>query len=159
MMYNPAYYIEQNLITNDNIKMKFNWHNKTLLIIEDDYVSYLYLKDVLSDTRIKIKRAVSLKQARQILESGNKIDLLIVNVNIPGENIYKSMLEIKSSNQMIPVIAITNQYSLDIQTACIEAGCDAYIYSHIDSSQLLLTIDELLDKSIIISSLMFKDKP
>ena len=158
-MYNPAYYIEQNLITNDNIKMKFNWHNKTLLIIEDDYVSYLYLKDVLSDTRIKIKRAVSLKQARQILESGNKIDLLIVNVNIPGENIYKSMLEIKSSNQMIPVIAITNQYSLDIQTACIEAGCDAYIYSHIDSSQLLLTIDELLDKSIIISSLMFKDKP
>ena len=139
--------------------MKFNWHNKTLLIIEDDYVSYLYLKDVLSDTRIKIKRAVSLKQARQILESGNKIDLLIVNVNIPGENIYKSMLEIKSSNQMIPVIAITNQYSLDIQTACIEAGCDAYIYSHIDSSQLLLTIDELLDKSIIISSLMFKDKP
>jgi DNA-binding response OmpR family regulator len=154
----PAYYIERNLKLIPCVFMKFNWHNKTLLIIEDDYVSYLYLKDVLSNTRIKIKRAVSVKQAQTLLASKNKIDLIIVNVNILGKNIYKSILEIKSFNQLIPIIAITNQYSMDTQTECIESGCDTYIYSNIDSSQLLLSIDELLDKSMIISSLLSRDK-
>jgi len=158
MTFTPEYYIEQNLKINTSVNMKFNWHNKTLLIIEDDYVSYLYLKDVLSETKIKIKRAVSVKQAQKFLASKIKIDLIIINVNILGENIYKSILEIKRYNQLIPIIAITNQYSIDTQTGCIEAGCDTYIYSHIDSSQLLFSIDELLDKSVIINSLMFKDK-
>jgi DNA-binding response OmpR family regulator len=138
--------------------MKFNWHNKTLLIIEDDYVSYLYLKDALSDTKIKIKRAVSIKQAQNMLAAKNRIDLIIVDVNILGKNIYKSILEIKSYNQLIPIIAITGKYSIDTQTDCIEAGCDTYIYSNIDSSQLILSIDELLDKSMIINSLTLRDK-
>jgi DNA-binding response OmpR family regulator len=138
--------------------MKINWHNKTLLIIEDDYVSYLYLKDALSDTKIKIKRAVSIEQAQNIMAAKNRIDLIIVNVNILGKNIYKSILEIKSYNQLIPIIAVTGQYSMDTQTECIEAGCDTYIYRNIDSSQLMLSIDELLDKSMIINSLMLRDK-
>jgi DNA-binding response OmpR family regulator len=136
--------------------MKFNWHKKTLLIIEDDYVSYLYLKDALSET--KIKRAVSIRQAQNIMAAKNRIDMIIVNVNILGKNIYKSILEIKSYNQLIPIIAVTGQYSMDTQTECIEAGCDTYIYSNIDSSQLMLSIDELLDKSMIINSLILRDK-
>jgi response regulator RpfG family c-di-GMP phosphodiesterase len=153
-----TYYLGNNLEINTPINMKFNWQNKTLLVIEDDYVSFLYLKDLLSTTRIKIKRAISIKQSLDILGSGLKIDLIIINVRILGKNILKSILEIKSHNQLIPIIAITDQYSPDTQNSCIEAGCDTYIYSHIDSTQLLITIDELLDKSSIISSFIVKGK-
>jgi len=158
-MLTPTHYLENNLVINTTANMKFNWQNKTLLIIEDDYVSFLFLKDLLSTTRIKIKRAISFKQSLDLLASGIKIDLIIINVKILGENILKSILEIKSHNQLIPIIAITDQYSADTQSSCIEAGSDTYIYSHIDSTQLLNTIDELLDKSSIISSLTVKGKP
>ena len=158
-MITQTYYPEHNLAINSTADMRFNWHNKTLMVIEDDYVSFLFLKDVLSKTRIKIKRAISLKQSLDFLAAKNKIDLIIVNANILGENIYKSILEIKRHNQLIPIIAKTAQYSVETQSSCIEAGCDTYIYSHIDVSQLLITIDELLDKSSIISSLILKGKP
>jgi putative two-component system response regulator len=157
-MFTPTDYLENNLEINTTLKMKFNWHNKTLLVIEDDYVSFLYLKDLLSTTRIKIKRAISIKQALDILASGLKIDLIIINVSILGENILKSILEIKSYNQLVPIIAITDQYSADIQNNCLEAGCDTYIYRHIDSTELLTTIDELLEKSSIINSLTAKGR-
>ena len=153
-----AYYPEHNLAINSTVNMKFNWQKKTLMVIEDDYVSFLFLKDLLSKTRIKIKRAISIQQSLDFLAAKNKIDLIIVNVNILGENIYKSILEIKSHNQLIPIIAKTDQYSVETQSSCIEAGCDTYIYSHIDVHQLLITIDELLDKSSIISSLILKGK-
>jgi DNA-binding response OmpR family regulator len=157
-MFIQTYYLENNLEINTALNMKFNWHNKTLLIIEDDYVGFLYLKDLLSTTRIRIKRAISIKQALDILVSGLKIDLIIINVRIFGENILKGILQIKSYNQLVPIIAITDQYSEDTQNSCIEAGCDTYIYSHIDSAELLTTIDELLEKSSIISSLTIKGK-
>lgn len=157
-MFAQAYYPEHNLAINSTVNMKFNWQNKTLMVIEDDYVSFLFLKDLLSKTRIKIKRAISFKQSLDFLAAKNKIDLIIVNVNILGENIYKSILEIKSHNQLIPIIAKTDQYSVETQSSCIEAGCDTYIYCHIDVNQLLITIDELLDKSSIISSLILKGK-
>ncbi|UCH13307.1 MAG: response regulator [Bacteroidales bacterium] len=158
-MFTRLYYPENNLAINSTVNMKFNWQNKTLMVIEDDYVSFLFLKDVLSKTRIKIKRAISLKQSLDFLAANNnKIDLIIVNASILGENVYKSILEIKRLNQLIPIIAKTDQYSVEIQSSCIEAGCDTYIYSHIDVSQLLITIDELLDKSSIISSLILKGK-
>ena len=57
-MYTHNNYINLNLLTNNHVKMDFNWKNKKLLIIEDDYASYLLLKEVLSDTEIKIIRAI-----------------------------------------------------------------------------------------------------
>jgi len=68
-------------------------------------------------------------------------------------------LETKSYNQLVPIIAITDQYSIETQSSCIDAGCYTYIYSHIDSTQLLITIEELLDKSSIMDSLTLNGKP
>jgi len=158
-MLTPSYYLENNPEINTMVNIKFNWQTKTLLVIEDDYVSYLFLKDLLSTTRIKIKRAISIKQSLDILASKARINLIIINVNLLGANIYKSILEIKSYNQLVPIIAITDQYSIETQSSCIDAGCDTYIYSHIDSTQLLITIEELLDKSSIMDSLTLNGKP
>ena len=156
-MYISNNYINPNLITNNNIKMNFNWHNKTLLIIEDDYASYLFLKEVLINTEIKIIRAISLNQAIKNLASENKIDLIIMNINIYGDNIYKSISKIKKYSIYTPIIAITEQDSIDAESDCIEDGCDTFIYRHIDRFQLLNTIDELLDRSNILNSLTFRN--
>ncbi len=158
-MLTPTYYLENNLEINTMVDLKFNWQKKTILVIEDDYVSYLFLKDLLSATRIKIKRAISIKQSLDILASKARINLIIVDVSLLGANIYKSILEIKSQNQLVPIIAITKQYSSEMQSSCIDAGCDTYIYSHIDSTQLLITIEELLDRSSIMDSLTLNGQP
>ena len=81
-----------------------------------------------------------------------------MNTNICGDKIYKSISEIKRHSPYIPIIAITGQDSIDIESECIEAGCDTFIYRHIDMFQLLNTIDELLDKSTIISSLAYRGR-
>ena len=155
-MYLSYDYINPNLITNNNVKMNFNWQSKTLLIIEDDYASYLFLKEVLLNTEIKIIRAISLKQAIENLTLNIKIDMVIMNINIYGDNIHKSISEVKRYCAYTPIIAITEQDSIDAKSDCIQAGCDTFIYRHIDRFQLLNTIDELLDRSNILNSLNFR---
>ena len=151
-------YINLNSLTNNHVKMAFNWKNKVLLIIEEDYANFLFLKEVLSDTGIKIIRAISLKQASEYLTTEKKINIIIMNINICGNKIHRSISEIKRYSAYIPIIAITGQDSIDIESECIEAGCDTFIYRHIDMFQLLNTIDELLDKSNILNSLAFRGR-
>ncbi len=151
-------YIDLNLLTNNYGNMNYNWKNKKLLIIEDDYASFLLLKEILSDTNIKIIRAISLKQASEYLISDSRIDIIIININTCGNRIYKSISEIKRYSPYIPVIAITSQDSTDAESECIEAGCDTLIYRHIDMFQLLNTVDELLDKSTILNSLAYRGR-
>lgn len=151
-------YINLNSLTNNHVKMNFNWKNKKLLIIEEDYTNYLFIKEVLSDTKIKIIRAISLNQAREYLETEKLIDVIIMNIDICRNKISKSISEIKKYNAYTPVIAITGQDSTDSEIESIEAGCDTFIYRHIDMFQLLNTIDELLDKSNILNSLAFRGR-
>lgn len=137
--------------------MNFYWQNKTLLIIEDDYTNYLFLKEVLINTGIKILRAISSEQTIEYLSSKKKIDLIIMNINIYGDKVHKNISEIKKFSLYTPIIAITEQDSIDAEHECIEAGCDTFIYRQIDRFQLLNTIDELLDKSNILNSLAYRD--
>ena len=138
--------------------MNFNWINKVLLIIEEDYANFLFIKEVLSDTGIKIIRAISLKQAGEFLTTEKNINIIIMNISICGRKIYRSISDIKKYSSYIPIIAITGQDSIDIESECIEAGCDTFIYRHIDMFQLLNTIDELLDKSNILNSLAYRGR-
>ncbi len=125
----------------------YNWAGKTFLVAEDDYVSYLFISDILSGTKAEVIRAVSVNELVKLVHNGCKIDLLIFNVGIRDNNDCQFICKIKKRHPRLPVLAITDKECTKMNKTCIDASCDTFINQHIDSYQMLTTIDELLQKN------------
>lgn len=130
----------------------YDWNEKEFLIIEDDYVNFMYLKEVFDNTGVKIIRALSSEHALELV-SKNDFDLILLDINLSDKTGYDIAKAIKGKFKYLPVIALTNAASRDDIEKSLESGCDMYIQKHLDNNQLLLNISELLAQSALIKTL------
>ena len=99
--------------------------NKTILIIEDDITLNKGIMLTLRQNDINIKQAFTLEDSRNILKK-EKIDLIILDVNLPDGNGFNFCKEIREKST-IPIIFLTAcDMELDIVTG-LELGADDYI--------------------------------
>ncbi|MBC8631513.1 response regulator transcription factor [[Eubacterium] tenue] len=99
--------------------------NKTILIIEDDITLNKGIMLTLRQNDINIKQAFTLEDSRNILKK-EKIDLIILDVNLPDGNGFDFCKEIRGKST-IPIIFLTTcDMELDIVTG-LELGADDYI--------------------------------
>ena len=86
----------------------FNWQGKKIMIVEDDYVNYLYFNEILSCTHVSLIRAVSLQEAFDMLTSGKRFDLVIINTGMPGNEECRSIKRLKLLWPNLPLIALSD---------------------------------------------------
>ena len=99
--------------------------NKTILIIEDDITLNKGIMLTLRQNDINIKQAFTLEDSRNILKK-EKIDLIILDVNLPDGNGFDFCKEIREKSTT-PIIFLTAcDMELDIVTG-LELGADDYI--------------------------------
>jgi DNA-binding NarL/FixJ family response regulator len=122
----------------------FNWSNRQILIIEDDYVNFLYLRDVLTPSHAEIKRIFSLNEVLEQFISEYNFDLIILNTTISGNEDCRAISRVKAINPNIPVLAFADHECKIRSQKCMHTGCDIFISLRMDDDELLLTIDELL---------------
>ena len=122
----------------------FNWLGKKILIVEEDYVSYLLFHEMLSSSYACLIRAVSLQETFDMLGSGMNFDLIIVNTNIPGNENCRSIKRLKLLWPHIRLIAIScNDCSAKSSRRCIPSGCDTMINLSIDSFAMCNVVNEM----------------
>ncbi|SEL42615.1 His Kinase A (phospho-acceptor) domain-containing protein [Aquimarina amphilecti] len=124
-----------------------------VLIAEDGEVNFLFLKTVLTkmiDFEFIIYRAKNGKEAVEICQENEKIDLVLMDIKMPIMDGYDATKRIKKMRPDLPVVAQT-AYSTeeDIEKA-LEAGCDDFLAKPVDRKIL----KPILDKYISI----FKNK-
>ena len=89
--------------------------NKTILIIEDDITLNKGIMLTLRQNDINIKQSFTLEDSRNILKK-EKIDLIILDVNLPDGNGFDFCKEIREKST-IPIIFLTAcDMELDIVT-------------------------------------------
>jgi PAS domain S-box-containing protein len=120
---------------NDNIKFEtlqpnvsnLNWADKLILIAEDEQSNFFFLSEVLSETGAKIIHVEDGLAAVKYCETDHNIDVVLMDIKMPGLNGYEATKKIKAIRPDLPVIAQTAYaFSDDLQKA-IAAGCDDYI--------------------------------
>jgi PAS domain S-box-containing protein len=122
-----------------------NWSGKTILIAEDDSVSYKFLFELLKSTQVDLLHAPNGKIALDMLQSaGSKIDLVIMDIQMPEMDGISATQQIKKINPRIPVIAQTAYAMAGDKERMQMAGCDDYIAKPIDSNQFLALINHYL---------------
>lgn len=121
-----------------------NLVNKTLLVVDDEENNWLFIKDLFEDTGVNMVWARVGQEAIDIISTGKKIDIILMDMKMPVLDGFDTTREIKKINSSIPVIAHTAFALPEEREKCISCGCDDYICKPIDIDKLLVLIDNIL---------------
>jgi len=109
--------------------------NTTALLIEDDYVSCLFIGELCKIKNISLKIARSGKQALEILKD-ESFDVIFMDLQMPIMNGYQvtGMIRGLESSSCIhtPIIAMTAYALKGDREKCLEAGMDDYLSKPVD---------------------------
>lgn len=121
-----------------------DWQNKVILIVEDNELNYRLLEKMLEKTKVKIIHARDGQDAIDISRKESSIDLVLMDIQMPGIDGFEATEKIKSFLPDVPVIAQT-AYSSGLEQKRIKAaGCSDYLTKPINQQHLLDIIDSYL---------------
>jgi len=125
--------------------MTTNWSNKTILIAEDDEISYKYLNLILTrKTQVNILWAINGQMAIDFCKQSNHIDLVLMDLQLPIVDGCEAIRQIKEFKPALPIVVHTaNAYGNEYER-CFEAGCDEYITKPANFQHLLYKLESLL---------------
>ena len=125
--------------------MTKDWSNRTILIAEDDEISFKYLDMVLARrTRINVLWAINGQMAIDFIKHYDHIDLVLMDIQLPIVNGIDAMKQIKAVRPDIPIIVHTANAYGDDYDLCYDAGCDDFITKPINLHHLLYKIENLM---------------
>ena len=119
-----------------------NWKDKRILIVEDDYLSLRFLKTVLKDSHADLLCARSGKEAVNMAMENDDLDLILMDVQLPGMSGNEAATRIRKFNGDIPIIAQTAHAMSEDRDRSLDAGCDDYITKPINISLLITKINQ-----------------
>ncbi len=122
----------------------YEWPNRVFLITEDEEVNFFYLKTLLKKTNATILRAKNGKEAVQIIGEQNRVDVILMDINMPVMDGYEATRTIKATHPDIPIIAQTAYTLSEDREKCLNAGFNDYIAKPIRKSLLLHKINDYL---------------
>ncbi|MHC1703723.1 MAG: tetratricopeptide repeat protein [Tenuifilaceae bacterium] len=117
-----------------------NWSEKMILVVEDDLISYLYLETLLAKSGVNLIHVKNGEDAIEVCQINDKIDMILMDMQLPFISGYETTHEIKSFRKNIPIIAQTANVMNNEREKCILAGCDDYISKPIDPDEFMLIL-------------------
>jgi len=116
---------------------------KTIIIVEDEAVNALLLKEMLRNFDVDTLILSSGDELFKVIEEKN-VDLILMDVRLPGINGYELTKQTKEKYPDIPIIIQTAYaFQADIEKA-ESAGCDAYLPKPINKTKLLNIIKKFI---------------
>lgn len=122
-----------------------NWEDKTILVVEDVDTNKIFFDAALHRTKAKILWAKDGQEAIDMFRD-NKIDLVLMDLQLPVMDGYTATREIKKINPDIPVIAQTAHVMSGEREKCMEVGCNDYLAKPIRLQILIETLSKYLNQ-------------
>jgi CheY-like chemotaxis protein len=122
----------------------YSWPGKTILIVEDNETSTIYFEAALRKTQTKLIWAKNGLDAVEIVKNTEKVDLILMDINMPKLDGIEATRIIKNLYPEIIIVIQTAYILSGEEKLCQEAGCDEFISKPIRLKYLLSTIDRYL---------------
>ncbi len=108
-----------------------------ILIAEDDETSAFFLETILRDVCSELLMARTGTDAVHICRNEPSIDVILMDMKMPGMDGYEATREIRRFNKEVVIIAQT-AYALEGDSQrVLEAGCNDYIAKPVNQTELL----------------------
>jgi len=127
------------LIINNLYDKEAVFHEKTILLVDDDMRNLFALSKILKERGMEIIKAENGINALEMLELHPGINMVLMDIMMPEMDGYEAMKRIRSQLKFrrLPVIALTAKAMKDDKQKCIDAGANDYITKPIDVERLL----------------------
>ncbi|MFC2152263.1 tetratricopeptide repeat protein [Bacteroidota bacterium] len=123
---------------------QYNWKNKVVLVAEDKKINFEIIQETLSTTEVELLWAKNGVEALDFIKNSPKIDLVLLDIQMPVMDGYECAREIKKITKEIPIIAQTAYALPQDSYKCFDAGCDDYIAKPISLNQFLIKLNKYL---------------
>ena len=118
-----------------------------ILVVDDDDRIRELVKQYLEENQFLVSTAKDALDAKKKLEI-IKFDILILDIMMPGESGLSLTKEIKKNNPM-PIILLTAKGEVQDRIEGLELGADDYLVKPFEPKELLLRIENILNKTQI----------
>lgn len=115
-----------------------------ILVVEDDYSNFLFIKILLQDIFV-VEWAIDGEKAVALFKKGN-YKLILMDYKMPKMSGVEATILIRQLNKTIPIIAQTGYDVNEIDL--LNAGCNYVLIKPIRRSSLLNTIQQFLPEMI-----------
>jgi response regulator NasT len=119
---------------------------KNILLVDDDRLVLMVLAQGLSNAGYSVKTAESVEDAEALLASGERPDLVILDVSMPGRSGLE-LAERLHSFDHIPFILLTAYSDKEIVEQAAISGAHGYLVKPVDTPQLVPTIEAALARA------------
>ncbi len=121
---------------------------RRLLLVDDDMRNLFALSKSLRARGMNVVLAQDGYKALQQLRENNDIELVLMDIMMPGMDGYETTREIRRQPQWadLPIIAVTAKAMYGDRDKCLEAGANDYLTKPVDLDKLLSMIRVWLQK-------------
>ncbi|SDW10995.1 PAS domain S-box-containing protein [Lutibacter oricola] len=119
----------------------------TVLIVEDEEVNFMFIEILLTEKiafNFEILHAKNGKEAVDICKSNDKVDFVLMDINMPLLNGYEATKQIRAFNLDVPIIAQTAYSTNEDKEKALNAGCNNFITKPINEKSLKRMIESYL---------------
>jgi hypothetical protein len=124
-----------------------------VLVVDDDYRNVFAMTALLERGSAEVIAAESGADAIAILEGMPDIDVVLMDIMMPGMDGYATMRAIRALDRFktLPVIAVTGKVMSGERQRCIDAGASDYVPKPVDTNELLAVIGPWLRGSAVMN--------
>jgi len=117
---------------------------KTVLLVEDNQTTQLFVRGILDQTDIRLRIACNGEQALDCLQN-NRVDLIFMDCQMPIMDGYEATVRIRQLGHELPIIALTARVSeADVQR-CRDTGMDDFLRKPFRQLELFDMLEKWLD--------------
>ena len=111
---------------------------KNILVVDDSGTNLFLLQRLLEDEGYEVIALENPREALDYLSGPSHIDLILLDIMMPGIDGFRFLEEIKANNDLkgIPVIMVTARNDNDSQKKALDMGAVDYMTKPLDLSQL-----------------------
>jgi len=148
--YKPVENITDEVLNESNLSIdsdSFNFNGKTIIVAEDEDSSYYFIENAMRYTNANLKRARNGQETLDLIKSTEKVDLILMDLQMPVMNGYTAISTIKEKKYKIPIIAQTAYALVEQREKIINSGCDDFLPKPYKTIELLNTVKKHLNKN------------
>jgi two-component system chemotaxis response regulator CheY len=103
--------------------------NGRVLVVDDSRAMRGILARILGSCGFAVVEAANGRQAYELLQSGESVDIALVDWNMPEMNGYDFICAVRQSHDWdaMPIMMVTTEAEVEQMTRALEAGANEYV--------------------------------
>ena len=124
-----------------------NWQDRTILVVEDDYINYMLLEGILKRSKATVLHASTGLEAINICRGEDSPDLVLMDLQLPKMSGLEAIRKIRQLKPDLPIIVQTATVLNEEKKKAEEEGCQGFITKPINLNKFLEEVGKFLGEA------------